>query len=149
MILDKINQIQKYKGLSKEIEIAINFIAEIGGKKLNNGRINLENGVFTMISEYNAIGEEEKKWEAHRKYIDLQYVLQGSEIMGYQNIEKMKDSLGYDEIKDIEFFDYQDSYTELTVEAGMFAIFFPEDVHAPCIFHKDIAVKKAVVKIPV
>ncbi|HYE11640.1 MAG TPA: YhcH/YjgK/YiaL family protein [Patescibacteria group bacterium] len=149
MILDRVNQIQKYKGLSRKIEAAIDFIEKMEGKELSKGRIDIEDGIFAMISEYKTIGNADKKWEAHRKYIDLQYMLWGSEIMGYQNIEKMKDSFGYKEADDIEFFNYQGSYSELVVETGMFAIFFPEDAHAPCVFNKDLEVKKVVVKIPV
>lgn len=149
MILDKISQIQKYKAVSPNFETAVNFIEGINERKMDNGRIDLENGVYVVISEYNTVHREEKKWEVHRKYIDLQYIFEGSEIMGYQNIDKMKNSYGYDEMKDAEFFDYQGVYSGLIVEAGMFAIFFPEDAHAPCIFHKDLAVKKVLVKIPV
>jgi biofilm protein TabA len=149
MIFDKVCNIKKYRGLSQNIEIAINFIQSIENKYLAIGRIDLENGVYAVVSEYYPIHEKEKKWEAHTKYIDLQCILQGNEIMGYQNRDKMKSSLGYDEKNDIEFFNYNDSYSELIVERDMFTIFFPEDAHAPCIFHKDLKVKKVVVKIPV
>ena len=86
------------------------------------------------------------KWEAHRKYIDIQYVLSGRERMGYSNTGKLKALTQYDEEKDYAL--YKGKGEMLTFTSGTFAVFFPEDAHMPCIkAENNEEVRKVVVKV--
>ncbi len=98
-----------------------------------------------MISEYETKTESEGKLEAHRKYIDVQYVIEGEELMGYAPLGNQQILEPYKEENDIIFYTVEKSFTK--VSAGMFAIFFPTDVHMPGIcVEKMSAVKKLVIK---
>ena len=83
--------------------------------------------------------------ESHRKMIDIQIPLTGDETMGYSPLKELKPT-PYDETKDISFYK-ECSGSFVTVKKGMFAIFFPQDAHAPGV--TPTALKKAVFKIPV
>ena len=103
--------------------------------------------LFCIISKGPGRSRAEAKLEAHRKYIDIQYVIAGTDEMGLKPITACKlTDTGYDAEKDIEFFkDQPDSWKP--VPAGSFVIFFPQDAHAPLVSSGEI--HKAVLKIAV
>ena len=97
-----------------------------------------------MIQQYDPKPREKARWEAHRKYIDVQYVLSGSEHFGYAPLERLS-SVAYDEAKD--FHELKGEGDFLQVPAGTFMVLFPQDAHMPGIagpgarFTKKIVVK--------
>jgi YhcH/YjgK/YiaL family protein len=116
-------------------------------KNLPAGRYPIDGeNIFALISEYKTKPESEGKLEAHRKYIDVQYVIDGEELMGYAPLNGQEILDPYKEENDIVFFTGDKSFTK--VSAGMFAVFFPEDVHMPGIASgKSSSVKKLVIKV--
>jgi YhcH/YjgK/YiaL family protein len=100
-----------------------------------------------MISIGPGRSRTDAKLEAHRKYIDIQYVIAGTDEMGFKPTADCKEiDTEYDVNNDIEFFEDQpDSWTP--VPAGSFVIFFPQDAHAPLVSSGEI--HKAVLKIAV
>lgn len=104
---------------------------------------------FAMVSEYQTKLPENAKWEAHRKYIDLQYVISGEEKMGIHPLVKAVNPQEYNETKDLIF--YGDNDGEYFVaNAQAFFLFFPSDLHRPALMVDEPApVKKVVVKIAV
>jgi YhcH/YjgK/YiaL family protein len=84
-----------------------------------------------MVSEYTVKPEESGVWEAHRQYIDIQYILKGEEKIGYGHIDSFKTVNEYDIDKDVTILSGNGDFFHLN--KGFFAIFFPEDVHMPCI----------------
>jgi len=104
---------------------------------------------FAMVMEYETKKPEDAKWEAHRKYIDLQYVIEGEEKMGILPLGHAASPLDYNEEKDLIFFgDNNGEFFQATPEN--FFLFFPTDVHRPSILiEKPETVKKLVVKIAV
>jgi YhcH/YjgK/YiaL family protein len=147
MIIDKIQNSHLYKGLSKRIEKAFEYIKATDLKNINPGKYEIDGeNIFALISEYKAKSESEGKLEAHRKYIDVQYVISGEELMGYAPLGGQQVLDPYKEENDIIFFAGEKSFTK--VSSGMFAIFFPGDVHMPGIMIKESsAVKKLVIKV--
>lgn len=104
--------------------------------------------VYAIVSEYVPKEEAECNFEAHRKYIDFQYLISGKEKMGVTTLDKVAPIGEYDEKKDIIFFkpDAPAIYEVATPE--VFYIFFPKDAHRPSIKDKDgVTVKKIVIKI--
>jgi len=86
--------------------------------------------------------------EAHRKYLDVQYVIEGEELMGYAPLGTQEILEPYKAENDIIFFKGEKSF--IKVSSGMFAIFFPEDVHMPGIRAGKVSdVKKLVIKVRV
>ena len=85
---------------------------------------------------------------SERKYIDVQFVAKGKELMGYAPLENQKVIDEYNEQNDITFFRGEKSFVK--VDEGMFAIFFPEDIHMPGIkVGERSQLKKVVIKVKV
>ena len=147
MILDKIENAHLYKALNKRIEKAFEYIKATDLKNIKPGKYEIDGeNIFALVSEYKTKSEQEGKLEAHRKYIDVQYVISGEELMGYVPIGGQKVLDPYKEENDIIFFTGEKSF--IKVSTGMFAIFFPEDVHMPGIMTKEsLPVKKLVIKV--
>ncbi|MFC2145638.1 YhcH/YjgK/YiaL family protein [Actinomycetota bacterium] len=107
---------------------------------------------FYIITTYNTSDNiEEKPAESHRKYIDLQYILYGEEKIGYADYTSPKMQLKeYNGGNDIELFSRIENESFFILKKGMFAVFFPEDVHRPGLTNKEVrGVRKIIFKIPV
>lgn len=151
MILDVIENINKYTLLNENFIKAFKFLKENNIEELPKGKYEIDgDNVFILIQEYTSRDEKENKWESHKKYIDIQYVLKGSEVMGYKNVLELTLTEDTFEEKDISFYDEVENWTKLKVQVGNFAIFFPEDGHKPCcISTEPESIVKAVIKVKV
>ena len=149
MIVDKIENANLYKNLGDRIQKSFNYIKETDLKKLHPGRYDIDgDNIFALISEYHTKTESEGKLEAHKKYIDVQYIIEGEELMGYSPLSDQSVLEPYKEENDIIF--YKGEKVFIKVTEGMFAIFFPEDVHMPGIqVEKKSPVRKLVIKVKV
>ena len=149
MIIDKLSNSQLYSGLGEGIKKAFTYIKQTDFSKMELGKYEIEgDNIFALVNEYNTKDESEGKLEAHKKYIDVQFVAKGFELMGYAPLENQKVIDEYSEQNDITFFRGEKSFTQ--VDEGMFAIFFPTDVHLPGIKVNEKAyVKKIVIKVKV
>jgi YhcH/YjgK/YiaL family protein len=147
IIVDRLEHAEDYYDMHPAFEKAFVFLRQDGLAELPVGRYEIDGDrVFCMISKGPGRSREEAKLEAHRKYIDIQYVIAGAEEMGWRRTATCTlPAASYDADKDIEFFaDEPESWTE--VPAGSFVIFFPQDAHAPLV--GDAEIHKAVLKIP-
>jgi len=149
MIKDRLENGHKYDELHKNFRMVMEILQSLNLQELQPGHIELDGKyVYINVDEVNGKSREEAKIEAHRKYIDIQVPISGSEVMGVMHIAELRDlSMPYDEEKDVMFF--SDKITNWqTVEPGEFIIFFPEDGHAPLVEcgegHKKIVVKISV-----
>ncbi|MFT5871582.1 MAG: biofilm protein TabA [Clostridium sp.] len=151
MILDVIENINKYTLLNEGFKKAFKFLEENNVEELPKGKYEIDgDNVFILIQEYTSRDEKENKWESHKKYIDIQYVLKGSEVMGYKNILELNLVEDIFEEKDVSFYDEVENWTKLKVQAGEFAIFFPGDGHKPCCESTEPeSIVKAVIKVKV
>ena len=114
------------------------------------GKYELENGAYISVQEYTTKARSEAKYEAHKKFIDVQLILSGKELIAVTPIEKMELKDEYNELKDVMFYHHNDECTDYLLEAGDFLILYPQDVHMPgvCVNEKS-PVRKIVVKVPV
>ena len=147
MIIDHIDNAPQYYGLGAGIEAGLRFLKPADLQNLSLGKkvINGEK-LFAIISEYNTKAETSVKWEAHRRYIDIQYVVSGAESMEYQCVSKMKIETQYNETTDALFLRGEGS--RLLVPSGYFVIFFPQDAHRPGLnIRRPQTVRKIVVKV--
>lgn len=97
------------------------------------GEYPLGGGNFVRIQEYETRPENECRWEAHHKYIDLQVLLRGRERIGWMPLERAGRGGEYNPGGDVRFFDgAADASAVISMEEGLFALFFPEDAHRPC-----------------
>jgi YhcH/YjgK/YiaL family protein len=147
MIIDKFANAHLYKNLGERIKKSFSYIVQTDLKNLAPSKYEIDGEkIFALVSEYETKLESEGKLEAHRKYIDVQYVISGEELMGYTPLGNQQILEPYKEENDIIFFTGEKSLTKVT--ARMFAIFFPTDVHMPGICtEKRSTVKKLVIKV--
>ena len=148
MIADRIKNAHFYKGVGRGIETALDFLQDTDFVNISPGKYQFDDEIFYIIAEYKSKPFEEAKFEAHRKYIDLQYVVSGREAIGYRHISLLEEIVPYNEEKDIIL--YAGDPDMIKLEAGNFMLLFPEDGHKPGVsIVGSEAVKKVVVKIPV
>ena len=146
MIFDTLENAQRYTGLGDSLPAALKYLRETDLASLPVGRIDLDGDrLYVLVQEYETRPLEQGKWEAHRKYIDVQYVASGRERMGFANLSVMQ--LGeYKPEKDFQGLSGPANYVE--VFAGSFVIFFPEDGHMPCLcVAQPEPVRKVVLKV--
>lgn len=152
MISDSLDNLSKYKGLVPHIKEIANYINKNSLVSLKGGKYDIvDDSAFILIQEYLTKPVNEKFWESHKKYIDIQVVLEGQEYMGYSPIGTLEIKDPYNEGNDIIFYN-NDSVERgnIMVHKNHFCVFFPEDAHKPGLHiieaHK---VKKAVIKVVV
>lgn len=111
---------------------AFKFLKDSDLSKLEPKRYDIDgDNLFATVSEYLTKNEETTNFEAHRKYIDIQYVISGREIMNVAPLSAVKDIIiPYDATKDIEFVTV-DRVVNYLATPGRLFIFFPGDAHRP------------------
>lgn len=148
MVIDKIENYRLYSKLTKRMAKGFEFITETDLISLESGKYQIENDdIFAIVQEYDTKDEKDCILEGHHKYIDIQYVIKGVEIMGFT---PLTDQISVEENLEKDYTFYKGETSMLRVEEGMFTIFFPEDLHRPCVKAGDISkVKKVVVKVKI
>ena len=149
MIIDTLSNASKYASLNPLFAKAFDFINQNDIAALENGTIQIEEGLKVIVSTGNGKTRETSlaKFECHDKNIDIQVCVKGLETMAWKPREKCVTPNGdYNPEKDVRFFnDTPDMDFQLT--DGQFVIFYPEDVHAPMIGEGEI--KKLVFKVKI
>ena len=131
MILDKLDNAARYESLHPAFAQAFKWLREQDGASLPAGRVEISGEkLYASVMHEAGRGREATRFETHRRYIDIQYLATGSDLMGWAHAREGLRSLGYDASRDLEFYTEPPSVW-IPVHAGHFAIFFPEDAHAP------------------
>lgn len=149
MIVDTIKNAPKYYSAHPLFAKAFDYIRETDLANAADGKGDIADGLKYIISKAPGKTKEASvaKFECHDKHIDIQLCIKGAEQIGWKPREKCKvENGGYNAEKDVQLYNEQpDMYFQLT--DGQFAIFFPEDVHAPMI--GDAEIKKLVIKVKI
>ena len=149
MIADIIENAQDYYKLGENFQKGFEFLKNTDLKKLENGKYEIEgDNVFVSVQDYQTKPESEGKFEAHKKYADIQFIISGEEKIGYTNIRNCTPTTFYDDTNDIVFLEGKGDF--ITAHENSFLIFMPQDAHMPCISIDDSKyVKKVVVKVKI
>ena len=146
MILDRLECADRYAGLNPYFEKAFDFLRQTRLEELAPGRNEIDGDrVYAMVLRGPGRSRDEARLEAHRKYIDIQVSLSGTDEIGWKGKSLCTEPDGdYDPGGDCELFtDTPDAW--VAVGPGSFAVFFPEDAHAPMV--ADGELHKVVVKV--
>lgn len=148
MIKDKLENAEIYTNISEKIKQGFEWLKKADLKILEDGKYFIDGESFyANIQTYET--KSDAKYEAHRKYIDIQYMIKGAELVGVTDISNCKTCVEYDSQKDLEFFDITVEEDLYSLREGEFLLFFPQDAHKPSIDYKEKnIVKKVVVKVP-
>lgn len=130
MVHDHIDYAKEYFNLAPGIRRALEFLAATDLAKLEPGRHDVEgDDVFALVSDYVTKLPEETFWEAHRRHIDVQFVVRGRERIGYGNLATFACE-PYDASRDLVVA-HGESSRFVEVNAGEFVVLWPHDVHMP------------------
>ena len=150
---DNIKNANLYYDFSKFIEVGLKYLENTDFSTVESGRYEiLSDNVYALVQDYSSKLKSEGKFEAHKKYIDIQYVIKGEELMGVADVADFTYADDYSEAKDIVFLTPKENCNQnfVKVNENEFVIFTPNDAHMPSIAVEEPAyVKKVVVKVQV
>lgn len=148
MIVGKLKDLKRYKGIHPNIDEAIDYVLNNDLKALPKGKTVVSENVYINRDTYVAKPLEECFFENHEHYLDLQIVLEGKELFGYTDISNpsLKVTTPYNTEKDVTKYSATEDTIYITLEEG-FALVFNEDIHLAKAKVNDELVEKAVVKI--
>lgn len=137
MIKDKLN---------KRVVEGLEFLAKTDFSKLEDGRHVINDYMYVNVETYQT--KEDALFEAHRDYIDIQYIISGEEKIGVVRYSDCKENIPYDKERDIEFLNGEGVFYPM--RTGDYMILYPTDAHKPSIsLNEKATVRKAVVKVQV
>jgi len=151
MIVTDVAHLAEQASLTPALRKALAFLANLPGQPLPDGRIVIDgNNAYAIVQSYETQAGD---WlfEGHRKYLDIQYIFSGEEVIGWAHIDRAAVTMPYDPAKDAWLGTVPaDEITPVRLSAGQLAVLYPTDAHAP----KHAAgvpgpVKKIVVKVAV
>ena len=130
MIVDGINNSKLYLGINKDFEKVFNVLKALN-KETPEGKIVIDEGNVWVNVQY--FGDKEPsadpKFEEHRKFIDIHYIVCGEEKFGYSNLDRLTVVDPYDEKRDVEF--SKGEINTLVLKSGDFLVTYPDDAHIP------------------
>lgn len=133
MIVTDLNHIEQQVSMTPALKKAIDFLRKPDIDGLTDGKVEIDgDDVFALVQRYETVMMDVPKFEYHEKYIDVQYILSGEEILGWAPSSKMTTTETYDVNKDVCFGTVpKGQTTPVHLQAGQLAVLFPEDGHAP------------------
>lgn len=150
MILCKYKDLEKYKEMLPYLEKGMVCVEELRTQGFPTGKYEFEGG-FLMVQRGSTKDYDREAFESHRKFMDVQYMISGGEIMYYAPVDELESNREYDAGADIEFFtENTGKELEIAIRPGMVWVAYPQDGHMPC-RHKETAndYVKIVMKLPV
>lgn len=145
MVLDTIENLEKYVGLNPLFADVVKFIKENDLLALEEGKHYIKDkDLFVNITTAKGKTKEEAVMETHKNMLDIQIPLDANETYGYIPLEEMPEA-EYNAEKDVTKYPGLMGTSYVTCRPGMMAIFFPQDGHAPCIATQPV--KKAIFKV--
>ena len=147
MITDKLENAKTYYSAHQGLMDALLFLQSNDMNSLSVGRHTISKRCFAVVTEYDTVSAEERQWEAHKRYIDVQYVVSGDEYFEYAPVGDLENPGAYNRGEDT--YNLEGKGIVLPNKPGHFAVFFPQDGHKPglCGDGKPSAVKKVIVKV--
>ena len=146
MIIDTLRYAHHYYDMLPGLDKAMHFIKTTDFSQLKAGRYEIDgNRVVALIQEYDT--SENPPWESHEFHVDVQYLIEGVEKIGYHPLKGMTPSQPYNVPDDYDLLhDVEGSY--VTLKDDVFMLLFPQDGHQPRkAYDKPMPVRKCVIKI--
>ena len=149
MIVDRLERAELYYGMGDRIATALRWLQKHADEPLDEGKHTVRGEtIYALVQNYEPKAAEDASIEAHRKYIDVQYVAKGIERMGWADVGTVQEKGAYDAEGEFQF--YTGSTSWVTATAGTFMIFMPQDAHVPGVSTEGSGrVRKIVVKVAI
>ena len=133
MIICPYKDLKRYEAVIPGLAEAMEFIG--GLKSFEPATYPLSDGNRILVQQGTTKPVENALAEAHRKYLDIQYIVEGSEAVGWAPLETMTPAGEFNEEKDVG--KYTGSFEFLNIPAGYCYVVYPEDGHMPCVHLND------------
>jgi len=149
MIADVFDNYKLYTGIHKDLEKGFNALKKCLSQPLpkEGCRIDID-GLQVVVQYYKTKDFSEKKFEGHKKCIDIQYMVDGRETIYWSNSDGLLPCVEYSEVRDHLSYSDGDTYSPLRLKPSYFAIFFPDDAHKTgCKFDEPEDIIKLIVKV--
>jgi YhcH/YjgK/YiaL family protein len=149
MIIDSLTNIEFYETINPDIYAGLVFIKN-ADPEIALGEYPLTEKAKAVVMEYETQIKNDFGYEAHRHVIDVQYCIKNQERIPWSNLKRLTPHTEYNEQKDATFYDMIEPQGEVVIGNDIFAVFFPEDAHAPVYCAKEPGyIKKIVIKVKV
>jgi YhcH/YjgK/YiaL family protein len=150
MILDSLAHSAQYAAIHPLFPQAFDYLRQFDAAT-PDGKYELDDKqLYAVVQRYETAPKEAKKWEAHRVYADIQYIVSGTEQIFYAPTPTLQTSVPYNDTKDVELFapDSVKNASSLIIPGGFFGVFFPQDAHQPgCFVNQPEQILKVVIKV--
>jgi YhcH/YjgK/YiaL family protein len=148
MVIDQLSNAKLYHGLGPAFIKAFEYLQHTDFWIMEKGKYEIDGQrLFAIVNEYDTVAAAGEQMEAHKKYIDVQYIVHGEELIGHDLLRGQAPSKEYDAEADYMLFGEKPGFFS-KLQEGYFAIFFPSDLHMPNLMVETPArVKKVVIKI--
>jgi YhcH/YjgK/YiaL family protein len=148
MILDTLERMDRYTPLNPRFAAAFDFLRHMGPAP-SIGRHEIDgDSAYALVQQYETRPVAGVQLEAHRRYVDVQYIVRGSEAISWAPRDGL--TMPHDVTKDVALFAASANMIPVPIQAGQCAILFPDDAHAPCCtWGAPAEVLKVVVKVAV
>ena len=160
MIVDRIENSHLYAGLSKGLAKAFEILKDDKLTGRSDGRYELPcDDIYYIVQRYTTKPLKNGRLEAHRKYIDVQFIVTGRELLGCVPVAPVRNKISngidnseitepYNPENDVVFYRVPDKISTVNLETGMFCVLFPQDAHIPgCQIDEPAEVHKVVIKV--
>jgi biofilm protein TabA len=149
MIISDLKDFKRYCSKNDRMQRAFKFLQETNLENLEVGKhlIDGEN-IFALVQSYTTKEPSLCRFESHERYIDIQFIVSGTEKMSWTPIDKL--ILAENDLEKSDKALYKDSSmgNEFIINEGQFVVFYPEDGHKACIkVEEQCLVKKIVLKV--
>jgi YhcH/YjgK/YiaL family protein len=147
LIIGRLNNLIESQFLTDRLQSKLHLLKESEFSKLTAGRHEMGEDLFFFLNEYETRAAEDCFWEAHQKYLDFHFILEGKENIAIDHIDHQKVIQAYNEEKDAIFFEGEVN-SMITMHPGDVMICFPEDSHMAGIIAEEVQkVRKVVLKV--
>jgi biofilm protein TabA len=151
MILDRLANHVQYAGLSPRFARAFAFLEQLPASPTVGRHEIAGEEIFAFVQQHLTKPVAEKQFEVHRKYLDIQYMVTGRELIYWAPLAQLThETMAFDEKLDAALYSGIPDMVPVQLRAGQFALLFPQDGHAPsCAWDAPAEVLKVVVKVMV
>ena len=136
MILDQLKNAKQYEGIHAGVDKALEAMKQYTPDNYPLGKVEIDgDNVFLLLNCYETRAKEESKAEAHRKYIDVMYMVEGAETIYVKSVDSLKHiTAEYTPEMEALLGDTDEDATAVRLEAGSFVVLFPQDAHSPACY---------------
>jgi YhcH/YjgK/YiaL family protein len=150
MIYDRLENLNLYCQPGTRLYRALVYARDVS-RRVADGRMDIDGDrLYASVATYETGARVERRFEAHKKYIDIQVLLEGEEVIDVSLGRELSTLEAYDEKRDVLFLKPPQHFASLAMHPGYFAVFYPHDVHRPgCHLQEKRRVHKIVMKVAV